>query len=54
MVKLGITTGAIIIKVAGKCVGAVTDLQSILNETPAEQCSVQLATAPPAVVAAKQ
>ena len=38
-----VTTGAVITKVAGKAVGAVTDLQSILSATPAEQCSVQLA-----------
>jgi len=42
MLKQGVTTGAVITKVAGKVVHAVTDLQSILNETPAEQCSVQL------------
>jgi serine protease Do len=43
MAKQGISIGSVITKVAGKTVSAVSDLQSILHETPAEQCKVQLA-----------
>jgi len=53
MLKHGVTTGAVITKVAGKAVRALTDLQSILSDTPAEQCSVQLANLPAPVATAK-
>jgi S1-C subfamily serine protease len=49
MIKQGITTGSIITSVAGKAVRGITDLQAILNDTPAEQCSVQLANPAPTV-----
>ena len=42
LVKQGIRSGVVIASVAGKAVNAITDLQSILNDTPAEQCKVEI------------
>jgi serine protease Do len=42
-VKQGITTGTIITAVAGKTVTAIKDLQAIVNDTPAEKCSIDQA-----------
>jgi S1-C subfamily serine protease len=52
MTKQGIARGTVITKVAGKTVSAISDLQSILHQTPAEQCSVQLADTEGKVAAA--
>jgi serine protease Do len=52
MLKEGVTSGSIIISIAGKQVAAITDLQSVINETPAEKCSIQLADGPANAVAA--
>ena len=43
LAKEGVRSGTIVIAVAGKAVNAVTDLQTILNDTPAEQCSLEMA-----------
>lgn len=48
--KLGIMQGSIIIAVAGKPVATLADLQRIINDTPAEQCAVQFADSPAAIV----
>lgn len=42
-VKEGITTGTIITAVAGKAVSAIKDLQTIVNDTPAEKCAIEQA-----------
>lgn len=49
VVKQGITTGTIIRSVAGRAVSAIKDLQSIVNDTPVEQCSIEPASAAGAV-----
>jgi serine protease Do len=46
LLRQGICSGAVITSVAGKPVNGITDLQTILNDTPAEQCSVELASQP--------
>jgi S1-C subfamily serine protease len=43
LIKEGVRSGTVIVSVAGKPLRAVTDLQEIVNSTPAEQCSVQFA-----------
>jgi serine protease Do len=43
VMKQGITTGMIITAVAGKTVSAIKDLQAIVNDTPAEKCSIDQA-----------
>lgn len=51
----GVVTGAIITAVGGKPVASLIDLQQVLNDTPAERCSVRIAETPGAVTsAAKQ
>jgi S1-C subfamily serine protease len=44
--RSGVRSGAIITKVGGKAVSGVIDLQTILNDTPAEQCAVEFASQP--------
>ena len=51
MLKEGVTSGSIIISIGGKQVSAIADLQSVINDTPAEKCSVQLADGPANAVA---
>ena len=46
----GVSTGAIITAIAGKPIGSITDLQAVLNDTPAEQCKVQVMEPKDAVV----
>jgi serine protease Do len=46
-----VSTGTIITSVAGKPVRAVQDLQTILNDTPAPECSIQFSDAPTPQVA---
>jgi S1-C subfamily serine protease len=41
--KDGVLQGSVITAIAGKPVAGITDLQSLLNDLPSEQCSVQLA-----------
>jgi serine protease Do len=43
-VQQGITAGTVITSVAGKTVAAIKDLQAIINDTPEERCSIELAT----------
>jgi len=50
MTKRGICMGSIITAFAGKPVSAISELQSILNQTPAEQCSIELSTGPVGVM----
>ena len=50
MTKRGICMGSIITAIAGKPVSAISELQSILNQTPAEQCSIELSTGPVGVM----
>jgi serine protease Do len=42
LAREGVRTGTIVTAIAGKPVNAVTDLQSIVNDTPAEQCSLEM------------
>jgi S1-C subfamily serine protease len=49
MLKKGINAGTIITAVAGKAVSAIKDLQEIVNDTPAEQCSIDQAASVGAV-----
>jgi S1-C subfamily serine protease len=46
MTKQGIKSGVVITSVAGKPLSVVTDLQDILNSTPAEQCSMDFTPQP--------
>ena len=46
MLKQGITSGSVIVSIAGRPVAAISDLQSVINDTPAEKCSIQLADGP--------
>jgi S1-C subfamily serine protease len=39
----GVSQGAIISAVAGRAVRSIADLQQVLNSTPAEQCTIELA-----------
>jgi S1-C subfamily serine protease len=41
--KDGVAQGAVITAIAGKPVAGITDLQSLINDLPSEQCSLQLA-----------
>ncbi len=50
----GVTIGTIITTVAGKPVTSLIELQRILNETPAEKCSVQVAERRDAVTSASR
>jgi S1-C subfamily serine protease len=51
MLKEGVTSGSIIVSIAGRPVGAISELQAVINETPSEKFSVQLADGPTNVVA---
>jgi len=42
MVRQGVRSGTVITSVAGRPVDAVAELQSILDATPAEQCSLEI------------
>jgi S1-C subfamily serine protease len=41
--KQGVSQGSVITGVAGKPVAGITDLQSLINDLPGEQCSLQFA-----------
>jgi serine protease Do len=43
--KSGIPQGSIISAVAGKTIRSIAELQQVLNSTPADQCSIELANA---------
>ena len=45
MVSQGISAGSIIASVAGKSVGTITELQDVIDKTPMEKCSIELANA---------
>jgi S1-C subfamily serine protease len=49
MAKEGVRSGAVITSIAGKAIDAIPDLQSLLAETPAEQCSLEFAPSAPLV-----
>ena len=50
----GITAGTIITAVAGKTVAAINDLQAIINDTPEEHCSIELATMTNTIVSIRE
>jgi hypothetical protein len=41
-VPVGVTQGSIIRAVGGRVIGDVKDLLQVLNDVPAERCSIQL------------
>lgn len=49
----GVRSGTVITSVAGKALRSITDLQQILNDTPAEQCRLTLAQPPQDLASAK-
>lgn len=48
-VKQGITTGTVITAIAGQSISDMLALQKVLNDTPAEQCRLELYRSPKAV-----
>jgi S1-C subfamily serine protease len=44
-----VTIGSIITSIGGKALGEIKDLQSILNDTPADSCQIELAHSEPQV-----
>jgi S1-C subfamily serine protease len=50
----GVTTGVVITSVAGRPVTSLAELQEVLNDTPAEQCVVQLLEPKEAVTSASR
>ncbi len=51
LVKFGVREGAIITSVAGRPVSSVVELQQVVNDTPAEQCALEIVNDDEAVVA---
>jgi S1-C subfamily serine protease len=50
--KQGVSAGAVITAVAGRPVPSMLELQKVLNDVPAEQCTLQIAQSAAAVAAA--
>ncbi|WP_428937332.1 trypsin-like peptidase domain-containing protein [Fontivita pretiosa] len=46
LVKQGVRAGAVLLSVAGRRISGVAELQSIINEIPAEQCKLEIVPPP--------